>query len=321
MQRITAVRASNASISFPYVPTAVIIGGTSGIGQGIAEAFARHTKGNAHIILVGRNRAAAESIISTFPRPSISPSASDPGVVKPKHEFLSCDATLMQNVSSASSQLLQLAPKINFLILCPGFSTLGWEETKEEGLDKRMALHYYARWKFIQDLMPALINAQQSGEDAKVMSLLTTNRSGPKVNLDDLGLKKSKPFSTSIMTTIYSDLMFDELTLRHPTLTFVHAYPGWVRTNIGSASPSAFIRGASKPVQGLLKPWMTPKEDVGEFLLHGLIRTASKPGSWRLNEFGEVMVGKHEYAEDLITRKKLWEHTEEVMQMTCGQRG
>ncbi|KAJ6467045.1 hypothetical protein DFH09DRAFT_929905, partial [Mycena vulgaris] len=42
-----------------YIPVAIFVGGKSGIGQGMAEAFARHTKGNAHIVLVGRNRAAA----------------------------------------------------------------------------------------------------------------------------------------------------------------------------------------------------------------------------------------------------------------------
>lgn len=35
----------------------------------MAEAFARVTKGNANIIIVGRNRAAAERIISSFPKP------------------------------------------------------------------------------------------------------------------------------------------------------------------------------------------------------------------------------------------------------------
>ncbi|KAF9061636.1 hypothetical protein BDP27DRAFT_1142382, partial [Rhodocollybia butyracea] len=305
MSPIEVIRASNAAISFPYTPVAVFVGGTSGIGRGIAEAFARHTKGNAHIILVGRNRAAAESIISGFPRPSISN-----GAVAPKHEFLSCDATLMRNVDQASKQLLALTPggKINFLVMCPGFSSLAWDET-EEGIDKKMALHYYTRWKFIQDFMPALVKAKEDGEDAKIFSTLTTKRTGPKIDLSDLGMKKTKPANTSIITTIYNDLMMDELTLRHPSLTFVHAYPGWVSTNIGSASPTPIIRVASKSVLGLLKPWMTSKEDVGEYLLHGLVHTAFQPGSWRLNEFGEQMVGKHQYAEDVEARRTLWEHT------------
>ncbi|KAF5358724.1 hypothetical protein D9757_012267 [Collybiopsis confluens] len=330
MQRIPKIRAFNDSTSFSYIPTAVFIGGTSGIGQGLAEAFARRTKGNSHIILVGRNKAAAESIISTFPKPSPFPDLSaETDAAKPTHEFLYCDATLMRNVTSASEQLRQLAPSINFLVMCPGFTTLGWDETKEEGLDKRMALHYYARWKFIQELMPALNKAKENGKDAKVLTTLTTNRNGPKLDLNDLGLKNSKPSSTSIITTIYNDLMID-LTV-HPT--------GILNTGTRHSSshnhfctriprlgtykhrliiPSSIVRIASRPIQGILRPWMTPKEDAGEFLLHGLIHTAYKPErNWRLDEFGEEMSEKHGYAEDFISRKKLWEHTEAVMGMTA----
>lgn len=206
MSRIAAIRTSNASISFPYIPVAVFIGGTSGIGQGLAEAFARHTQGHAHIILVGRNHAAAEAIIARFPKPTQVESGVGSGS-EPKHEFVRCDATMMRNVANTSKELLTLAPKINFLVMCPGFSSLGWDET-EEGIEKRMALHYYARWKFIHDLTPALMKAKEDGEDAKVLSTLTTKRKGV-LDLDDLGLKKTKPSSSSVVTTIYNDLMID----------------------------------------------------------------------------------------------------------------
>ena len=66
MPSISKIRADNAVFSPSYLPVALFVGGTSGIGQAAAEAFARYTKGDAHIIICGRNRAAAESIIASL---------------------------------------------------------------------------------------------------------------------------------------------------------------------------------------------------------------------------------------------------------------
>lgn len=59
----------------------------------------------------------------------------------------------------------------------------------EEGIPKKLAVFYYARWKFIQDLVPLLQKAKESGQAASVMSVLSPFRSN-KIDLDDLGLKK-----------------------------------------------------------------------------------------------------------------------------------
>ncbi|KAG6871109.1 hypothetical protein C0993_003813, partial [Termitomyces sp. T159_Od127] len=99
MPILDAVRTANAAFKPAYTPVAIFVGGTSGIGQGLAEAFARHTKGNAHIILIGRNRAAAESIIAQFPKPTDS--------TKYTHEFVQCDVSRMKNVESVTKELLE----------------------------------------------------------------------------------------------------------------------------------------------------------------------------------------------------------------------
>jgi hypothetical protein len=56
MPNLSVLRALSASklstTSSKTVPVGVFIGGTSGIGQGMAEAFAKHTNGNAHIMYV-----------------------------------------------------------------------------------------------------------------------------------------------------------------------------------------------------------------------------------------------------------------------------
>jgi hypothetical protein len=49
LRAFSALKLSTASKTNPL---GIFVGGTSGIGQGIAEAFARHTDGNAHIMYV-----------------------------------------------------------------------------------------------------------------------------------------------------------------------------------------------------------------------------------------------------------------------------
>lgn len=144
MPSLQEIRTSNRHIgrNLAYKPVAIFVGGTSGIGAGMARAFARHRDGDAHIVLVGRNRAAAEDIFVSFP-PCEAQTA--------KHEFVGNDLTLMRNVRTTTAQLVERLPKVNFLVLSPGFLTLQGRTETDEGVDKKLALNYYARWRFIYE--------------------------------------------------------------------------------------------------------------------------------------------------------------------------
>ncbi|KAG6858352.1 hypothetical protein C0991_002962, partial [Blastosporella zonata] len=131
MPTLDAVKAANAAFNPSYSPVAIFVGGTSGIGQGLAEAFASHTKGNGHIVIIGRNRAAADAIIAQFPKPTDS--------TKYTHEFVQCDVTRMKNVESVTRELLTRIPKINFLVMTPGFMTMKGRDETEEGIDTKLA--------------------------------------------------------------------------------------------------------------------------------------------------------------------------------------
>jgi NAD(P)-dependent dehydrogenase (short-subunit alcohol dehydrogenase family) len=199
MPTLSAIRAANAAAFPPHSPIAVFVGGTSGIGQSMVEAFGRLTKGNGQIIIVGRNRTAADSIIAKLPQSSRTP----------PHKFFQCDATLMKNVHAASSEILANHPKINFLVMSPGFMTTKGRDETEEGIDRKLAVHYYARWAFINDLMPALQKASEDGEEAKVFSVLGAGK-GAEIDVEDLGLKKTYSVrNAGLAAPTYNDLMME----------------------------------------------------------------------------------------------------------------
>lgn len=181
MPSLALVRAANAAFSPSYLPVAIFVGATAGIGKAAAQAFARYTKGNAHIIIVGRNEATADAVLSSFPAPSV------PGAA---HEFVACDMSLMANVHTTTSALLTRLPKVNLLVITAGFMSLKGREETTEGLDRRLAVHYYARWKWMYDLLPLLRRARDAGEDAKAMSVLGAGN-GVSFDVDNLGLRKN----------------------------------------------------------------------------------------------------------------------------------
>lgn len=143
MPSLPSIRAANIGIGggLPYRPVAIFVGGTSGIGAGMAQAFARHRNGDAHIILVGRNRTAAEEILASLPNLKVEGK-------EPKYEFVECDVSLMQNVRKTTSELVQRLSKVNFLVLSPGIMTMQGRTETSEGIDVKLALHYYSRWRF-----------------------------------------------------------------------------------------------------------------------------------------------------------------------------
>ncbi|KAJ6537783.1 NAD(P)-binding protein [Mycena capillaripes] len=300
MPSLSAVRACGATFAPSYTPVAIFVGGTSGIGRGMAEAFARHTKGNAHIVIVGRNRAAAESIIATFPKPTVAAAT---------HEFVECDATLMKNVHRVAGELCARFPRINFLALTPGVLTMNGRNETEEGIDRKLAVHYYGRWRFIKDLLPALEAAHQGGEDAKVISVLAAGDGG-KIDLDDLGLKKNFSLANAAAAApTYNDMMINDFAARYPGLTFVHSYPGFVRSGGFKTSDSRLVR-ASSILLPLFTPFSNSFEAAGEYQLYALLTAG--PGAVRTDPKGDDMGLEKAYHGSPEAMARLWKHTEEA---------
>ncbi|KAJ7125993.1 hypothetical protein C8R44DRAFT_913168, partial [Mycena epipterygia] len=213
----------------------------------------------------------------------------------------------MKNVHRTATELRARLPKINFLVLTPGVMTTSGRNETEEGIDRKLAVHYYGRWRFIKDLLPALEAAQKAGEDAKVMSVLAAGHGGP-IDLEDLGLKKSFTLaSAGTAATTYYDIMVNDLAARHPGLSFIHSYPGAVRSGLFRASDSRWIR-ASNVLMPLLTPISYSVEASGEHQLYALLKAG--PGAGRTNDKGDDIGLTRAYYGSAEAMRRLWKHTE-----------
>jgi NAD(P)-dependent dehydrogenase (short-subunit alcohol dehydrogenase family) len=202
---LTAATASNALYKPKNRPVGVFLGGTSGIGQAMAEQLAKQTNGRARIVIMGRNQVAADRIIAGFPKTS----ASTPTEEASDYSFIKVDATSIAQIRNVTSELSKDLDKINFIVTTAGFMTLKGRDETSEGLDRKMACNFYARFRLIQDLIPLVEKAVEMGEQTGVVNVLAPGRGGP-ITTEDLGLVKTYgSINARYHAIAYNDVAFE----------------------------------------------------------------------------------------------------------------
>ena len=114
----------------------------------------------------------------------------------------------MKSVAETTRVRIDQLPKINYLVLSCGILTspLAWRTETIEGLDWKLALHYYTRCKFIDRLLPSIGKANNGIDEARVMTVMAAGRGG-NVDSKDLGLKKNYSIALSATAcATYNDL-------------------------------------------------------------------------------------------------------------------
>ena len=112
---------------------------TAGIGAGVAKAFAKYGPKDAnapYIILIGRSRQGAEDVINEMKKHNSNG----------KYEFVQGDLSLMKGVRGVAAEIAGKVEGINYLCMSPGIMTMKTKDDTEEGIDRKMALHFYSRY-------------------------------------------------------------------------------------------------------------------------------------------------------------------------------
>ncbi|KAJ7762926.1 hypothetical protein B0H16DRAFT_1528168 [Mycena metata] len=282
MPTLAAAEASNAGFAPSYIPVAVFAGGTSGLGQGMAEALARQTKGRAHIVLIGRNAEAAEKIIAGFPKP----------VGEDKsgwaHEFVACDANSMVAVRNVCAELRSRLKRINFLVLTaagPRANSMTECGETAEGLDDHLSTRYFSRYVFSKELMPLILSAREQGQHAHLMTVQGAGF-GIKIASSDFGLEEARRSSIKFLGRVfvsitamkamvrgvaYNDGLVAWFATQHPEIAATHINPGQVRT-VGAVIEGGWLLGPLFWVIKRLRNLITVSQDEGaQYMLHGLL--------------------------------------------------
>ncbi|RHZ64853.1 hypothetical protein CDV55_101164 [Aspergillus turcosus] len=294
MVNLHTIQVHNAALTSSLASglVAVFVGGTSGIALSTALAVTRHTP-SPKIYLIGRSQSAADAAIASMK--SINPSA--------QPTFLQTDISLLKNVDSVCADIAAREKSINLLFMTPGYMTLKGRDETAEGLDRKFVLHYYARMRFIANLLPLLNAAAQdpsvnaSARLSRVVSVLdpmVSVRAGGSgtLNFSDLSLKHTFSLKTcGWHASLMGDFFLESMAQRHPHTSFVHAYPSGVATGVLRELPAG--RVLSAVLTPLLRPFMVPLEESGERHLFAATSGRYPPKAEGEGREGDVAIGSN----------------------------
>ncbi|PVH85772.1 putative short-chain dehydrogenases/reductase [Cadophora sp. DSE1049] len=215
MVKLNNIRISNRSLQeLPPGLVAVFVGATSGIGLATLKQFARNTNG-ARAYIIGRSREKVSHIIDALK------------CINPMGTFVFVEGqfSLIKEVDRISEQINKLEDHIDILCMSPGYLSLG---DTPEGIETDFALQYYSRQRLVLNMIPLL----EHSASPRVISILAAGFEGP-IDIKNLDCRQHYSFArASRCAATMTDLIFEHVAKRHPTISFIHSFPGRVGTHI-----------------------------------------------------------------------------------------
>jgi len=235
------------------------------------------------------------------------------------------DITLLKNVDKACAEIQAQEKQVNLLFMTAGFLTLAGRTETTEGLDKKLNMNYYSRFRFVQNFLPQLTAAAEAGTLSRSVSVLAAGRESDII-LDDLSLKTNYSTRNALKhAATMNSLMAYHLAELNPETSFVHMSPGAVKTNMlqNMGIPKWIIA----PALVLLTPFCVNIRESGERHLYAstsnVFAPKAKAGSgsylldWDNSPVGNVKVLR-KYKEEGVA-EKVWKHTLEVYKTVCEE--
>jgi NAD(P)-dependent dehydrogenase (short-subunit alcohol dehydrogenase family) len=279
---------TNVSGSNKMTTKALVVGGTSGIGKGIALALAQ--RGNVAVTIAGRSKERGDEIVKELEK--ICPSQ--------KHSFQQVDAFDLKSVKKLADV------DTNLLVMTQGMGTLQGYTPTVDGIDQKLQLHYFSRI-YLANLMAKKLSTKESPKVLTVLSAgVHSKYTGYK---DDFDLSKTySQMNAANAAGLYMDAAFESLAKRYPSIVFAHAAPGFVNTNWGTEMP-VMMKGLIR----MMQPLGRSLEKCGELLTTGWMELEPTDDNnyFLLDRNGKVVMNGMKHNEE--DREVIWTKTMELL--------
>nr|A0A097ZPD4.1 RecName: Full=Oxidoreductase andH; AltName: Full=Anditomin synthesis protein H [Aspergillus stellatus]BAP81862.1 AndH [Aspergillus stellatus] len=282
MPSLSQIRQANELLEDSHSEiVAAFVGGTSGVGEEAAKRLASCVR-KPEIFIVGRNEESAARVLAELR--NANPQGS--------YQFVKVDISLLRNVDRACEAIRHKTQTLDLLFISAGSALVAREDT-EEGLEKNLVERYYARMRFTQSLLPLL---QASNKSPRVVSVLL---GGFEIELETDNLDLTKPrtaiYSTRHAATMTS-LSMEHLATVYRSISFVHIYPGMVKTPLLDKGLGRFL---ARIAWILYWPFSITLEQSGQYNVYMATSAAYPPLSPEnqqgagasLAEGGEICIG------------------------------
>lgn len=203
--------------------TALVSGGTDGVGKSIVEALVEH---HYDVYFIGSNKAKGLKLESELKRKANS-----------KVSFVLLDLSDLKAVKQFAVSLSETLPRLDLLLLSAGVALPKRLETPE-GIEKTFAIGYLSAYILTKELIPLL----EKGDKSRV---LTVSGGGPivlKERLDFDDFNNAKTYNaikaaarTVHAKTVLTEILADKLESKKITVNSFH--PGIVKSGLARELP------------------------------------------------------------------------------------
>lgn len=234
--------------------------------------------------------------------------------------FIKCDASLLEDVRRCSAEFASQVPRLDYLVLSQGISTFQGRTPTREGIDEKLALHYYSRVSFVGCLRNLLQKtARLPGTDVRVLFVLSGGVHSPYAHtLADPALEHHYSLKNAADAAGYhTDLAVDALSRSETeNIKYIHMAPGFVATAWGSGLPLP-VKWLTRCIQLFARS----KEDCGDYVVSGLTGpfTPARESAPSLSGAAFSILNADAQTTSVTTahtaevREALWAHTKQIL--------